>query len=330
MTSFDYARLRGRAQAALDDQAHSAKRLVMIHSGVVIGLGLVLSVLSYLLNMGIAETGGLSGIGTRAVLETLQTVLQSINLMLIPFWTVGYTYTILTVSRGEAVDSRSLLWGFRHWGVVLRSMLLQGVIYFALAMVGAQLAGMVFMLTPSAQPLYALVESMTAAGVTDPYAMLDDQVYFDLCLQMLPYLLVGMLLFLVPVFYRLRFADFALAEHPEQGALRAILASFRMTRKNCLAIFRLDLRFWWFYLAQVLVLVLGYGDLLLAAAGVDIGIGVDAAMFLFYIAGLACEFALYVWRKNQVHGTYALAYDQLAVPREEPPKPQPKQVPWNY
>ena len=318
MASFDYSHLRAEARNALDRQADMAKRLVMIHSGVVIGLGLLLSLLSYLLNMGIEDTGGLSGIGTRAVLETLQTALGFVNMVLVPFWTMGYTSMILSVSQGRSVGMPSLFWGFRNWGVVLRSLLLQGAVYFALAMVGAQVAGVVFMMTPASRSLFELVEQMMAAGVTDPYAMLDEQAYLALCMQMLPFILVGMLVLIVPVFYRLRFTDFALAQNPENGAIRAMLTSFRLTRKQCLAIFKLDLQFWWFYLAQLFIAVLGYGDILLPMLGVNLGIGADAAMFLFYIGGLLCEFGLYVWLKNQVSGTYALAYDQLRLAEETP------------
>ncbi len=316
MANFDYSHLRTQAHNALGRQADTAKRLVMIHSGVVIGLGLVLSVLSYLLDMGIQDTGGLGGIGTRAVLETLQTVLGFANLVLLPFWTMGYTRTILSVGQGKPVDTHSLLWGFRNWGVVLRSMLLQGMVYFALAMAGSQLAGIIFMMTPAAKSLYDMAEQMMAAGITDPYEMLNQQAYLELGMKMVPFLLLGMLVLTVPAFYRLRFADFALAQAPEKGAIRALLESFRLTRKRAFAIFKLDLRFWWFYLVQLLIAALGYGDLLLPMLGVDLGIGADAAMFLFYIAALICEFALYAWMKNQVSATYALAYDQLRLEEE--------------
>ena len=315
MASFNYSNLRSQARRALDRQADTAKRLVMIHSGVAIGLGLVLSVLSYLLHLGIEDTGGLSGIGTRTVLETLQEVLRVVNLVVLPFWTLGYTSMILSVSQDEPVGVPSLLWGFRHWGVVLRSLLLQGVVYFALAVVGVQVASIVFMLTPASRALYELAEQMVASGVMDSQTMMDDPAYLALASKMLPFLLVGMLVMIVPAFYRMRFADFALAQNPEQGALRALLTSFRLTRKQSFAIFKLDLRFWWFYLAQLLIAVLGYGDVLLPMLGVSLGMGADAAMFLFSIAGLACEFGLYVWLKNQVSATYALAYDQLR--REE-------------
>lgn len=329
MAYFNYSDLRSRVRTALDKQGSDARKIVMLHSGVVIGVGLLLSILSYLLDMGIAETGGLSGMGARAMLETVQTVLETFNMMLIPFWTMGYTFTILSIARGEYADNRSLLWGFRHWGVVLRSLLLQGMIYFALAMVGAQMAGLLFMLTPGAQSLFALAEEMVATGMTDPYAMMDSPAYQQVVGQMLPYVLVGMLIFVVPLYYRLRFADFVLAEDPQVGALRAILTSFRMTRRKSLAIFKLDLHFWWFYLVQLLIVAIGYGDLLLALVNVELGISADAAMFVFYIAGLLCEFGLYAWMKNQVSGTYALAYDQLLHDAVEAPQFAQKNVPWD-
>lgn len=329
MAYFDSSQLRGKAQVALDQQGDQPRKLVMLHSGVVIGLGLLLSVLSYLLNMGIAETGGLGGIGTRAMLETAQTVLQIVNMVLIPFWTIGYTYTILAMSRGESVNTGSLLWGLRHWGVVLRSLLLRGVIYVGLMIVGAQMASLVYMLTPGAQALVALAEEMVASGITDPYAMMDSPAYQQIMLQMMPFAIGGMLVLALPVFYRLRFADYVLAEYPQSGALRAVLASFRMTRKKSLAVLKLDLHFWWFYLAQLLIMALGNGDLLLSMVGIDLGISADVAMFVFYIAGLVCEFGLYVWRKNQVTGTYALAYGQLMHDAMEPVQPEEKNVPWS-
>ena len=321
MAKFDYSQLRSQTGAALDRQGSDAGRIVMIHSGVVIGLGLLLSVLSYLLDQGIAGTGGLSGIGARAMLETLQMVLQTANLVLLPFWTMGYTRAILSISRGEQVDARSLLWGFGNFGVVLRSMLLKGVILFALAIVGGQLASILFALTPAAKPMFELLEQMSAEGMTDPYAMLEHPAYQQLVVKMLPFMLVGMLLLLVPVFYRLRFADLVLVDRPQNGAVRSFLVSLHITKRKSLAVFRLDLYFWWFYLAQGLILALGYGDVLLAMAGVNLGISADAAMFVFYIVALLCEFGLYVWRKNHVQITYALAYDELirdAVAQAQP------------
>lgn len=330
MASFDYHQLRAEADRALHGAAVSPKRLIAIHSGVTIGLGLLLSVLSYLLQQGIAGTGGLSGIGLRTVLETAQSVLQLANTVLLPFWAMGYIRVVLQWTAWERTGPAALLQGFRRWGAVLRLMLLQGVIYFALMVTGVQLASVLFMMTPAAQPLYTLMEEMLADGITDPYTMLESEAYMSAAMAMLPYALAGGAILTVPVAYRLRFADYILMDAPQAGALRALLGSWRMTRRNCLALLKLDLRFWWFYLAQGLIAVLGYGDVLLPLVGVELQVNADAAMFGFYIAALACEFCLFVWQKNRVYTVYGLAYRQLAAPREEPPQPQPKNVPWNY
>ena len=331
MISFDVPSMRSEARTALVGAAVSPKKLIMVHSGVTIGLGLVLSVLSYLLGLGIDETGGLSGIGMRAVLETVQTVLQMANLILVPFWAMGYIRAVLQWKDGTLVDSSTLFAGFRCWGAVLRCLLLQGVIYVALMILGMQLASFVFMLTPSAQAMYTLAEEMTAQGVTDITAMLESDAYQTATMAMLPYVLVGMLIFVIPAAWRLRFTDYALMDAPEAGALRAIRKSLRLTRKNFLPLLKLDLHFWWFYLAQGLIAVLGYGDLLLDMAGVELGMRADVAMFVFYIAALVCEFGLYVWKKNEVFVTYGLAYEQLATARGVPvAAPVQKKVPWNY
>lgn len=330
MASFDFARMRVQGRVALDGASYPPKKLIMAHSSVTIGLGLLLSVLSYLLDMGIAQTGGLGGIGARTVLETAQSLLQTANMLLLPFWSIGYIRVVLHWTRREEADLTTLLAGFRCFGPVLRLLFMQGMVYVFLGMVGAYAGAAVFLMTPGAQPLYALMQEMTDAGITDPYAMLENEAYVAASMAMAPYMLGAAALIIIPVAYRLRFAEFVLMDVPEQGALRAMLHSWRMTRRNCSSLLKLDLRFWWFYLAEGFIVVLGYGDLLLDLMGISLGISTDAAMFAFYIAALLCEFGLYVWKKNEVFAVYALAYDQLTAPREEPQKPQPKNVPWTY
>lgn len=328
MTSFDYHQLRTEAQRALDGASISPRRLVAIHSGVSIGIGLLLSVLSYLLQQGIAGTGGLSGIGMRTVLETCQMVLQLANTILLPFWAMGYIRAVLQWTVWEKTEASVLLQGFRNWGPVLRLQILQGILYVALMILGAQIASMIYLMTPAARDVYAQMEQLLATG--DSTAILENEAYLAATMAMAPYMLIGASILVAPMAYRLRFASYVLMDVPQMGALRSMLLSWHMTRRNCLALLKLDLRFWWFYLAQLLIAALGYGDLLLPLLGVELGISADAAMFGFYIAALICEFALFVWQKNRVFMVYGLAYRQLTAPREEPPQPQPTNVPWNY
>lgn len=330
MASFDFTRMRVQGRAALDQASYPPRKLIMIHSGVTIGMGLLLTVLNYLLDMGIAQTGGLSGIGTRTILETIQSLLDAANMILLPFWTIGYIRTILHWTRREDADLSTLLSGFRCLSPVMRLLFMQGIVYLLLGFVGGYAGAAVFMMTPSAQPLYALLQEMTSAGITDPYAMMENEAYVAASMAMAPYMMGFAAVIIAPVAYRLRFAEYALMDAPRQGALRSMLQSWRMTRKNCWKLLKLDLRFWWFYLAQVFILALNYGDLLLGKVSIELAISADTAMFVFYIAALLCEFALYAWKKNEVFAVYALAYDQLNAPQEETPKPQPKNVPWSY
>lgn len=329
MASFDYTRMRVQGRVALDQASYPPRKLIMIHSGVTIGIGLLLSVLSYLLDMGIAQTGGLGGIGARTILETVKSLLEAGSMILLPFWSIGYIRVILNWTRREDADLNTLFAGFRCLGPVMRLLFVRGILYLFLGIVGAYAGSAVFLLTPGAQPLYALMQELTEAGITDPYELMENEAYVSASMAMAPYMVGAAALIIVPVAYRLRFAEFALMDAPRQGALRSMVQSVRMTRKNCAQLLKLDLHFWWFYLAEGLILALNYGDLLLGMAGVELAISADAMMFAFYIAALLCEFALYVWKKNEVFAVYALAYDQLNVPREAPPKPQPKNVPWS-
>ena len=136
----------------------------------------------------------------------------------------------------------------------------------------------------------------------------------DLMLNAVPFILIGAMVLLIPVLYLLRFADYVMMDQPELGALYAIVSSFHMTRRHFKALFKLDLRFWWYYALELLVVVISYGHMILDLAGVDIGIGGDTAMFVFYIASLAGQLGLYVWKKNTVFATYALAYDIIYLP----------------
>lgn len=329
MASFDFIRMRVQGRVALDQAPYPPRKLIMIHSGVTIGISLLLSVLNYLLDMGIAQTGGLGGIGTRTILETIKSLLEAGSMILLPFWSIGYIRVILHWTRRQDADVNTLFAGFRCLGPVMRLLFVRGILYLFLGIVGAYAGSAVFLMTPGAQQMYALMQELTAAGITDPYELLENEAYVTASMAMAPYMMVAAGVMIAPVAYRLRFAEFALMDMPRQGALRSVIQSWRMTRKNCWSLLKLDLHFWWFYLAQVLILGLNYGDLLLERLGVELTISADAMVFAFYVVALLCEFALYVWKKNEVFSVYTLAYDQLMVPREETPKPQPKNVPWN-
>lgn len=312
MQSLSYSLLRPAAEDSLSVARHSPKKLVLLHTAVGMSLGLVLSIITYVLDLGIAQTGGLSGIGNRTILETIQSILSIASMVLLPFWEIGYISAALQFARRQNADVTSLYHGLRHWGVVLRSMLLKGAILGLFMFVGSQIVSTIYTLTPAGMSLLNLSIELQQSG--DPYAFLENEEYMAMAMQSMPFFLLGMMLLLIPALYLLRFTDYAVMDHPELGALYAILSSFHMTRRHLKALLKLDLRFWWYYVLELLVVVISYGHMILDLMGIDIGIGGDTAMFVFYIVSLAGQLGLYMWRKNTVFTTYALAYDIIHQP----------------
>ncbi len=314
MIPFDIPALRSRARDALGQASCSPKKLIFLHTGLMLALGLVLSIMDYFLSEGIGSTGGLGGIGTRAALETLRSMLQMADALLLPFWQIGLVAAMLLLIRGQDIGTGTLLEGFRHFGPVLRLNLLRWAISFAVVLVAAQAGTMIFMLTPFSATLMKALEEMMAAGIVDPDAVLTEALMAELMYSYIPIVLAAMLLLLIPVSYRLRMMDYVLMDRPQLGAFFALRMSIFMTRKRCLQLFKLDLRFWWFYVLELLAGVLCYGDVLLGLCGVELGMGAATASFAFYAAGLACQLGLYVWKKDELAATYALAYEALLPP----------------
>lgn len=290
--------------------APNHKQLVMVSAGAAAGLSLAVSLLSFLLEGQIAQTGGLAGLGLRSVLSTVQTVLFYAVFVLTPFWSMGFTSTALKLSRKQDVTLATLLDGFRRFGPVLRLMLLQGVLYFFLATGCVYIGSSIFAFTPLASPMYEiLLESdVLTTGVV------DEATLAALTKAIVPVLLGCAVLFAliaIPISYRLRLAELRIMDEKRCGALAAMLESSRAMRRNCVALFRLDLHFWWFYLAEGAVTALCYGDQILPAMGIHLPFSEDVAYFVFFVIGMAAQLVLYWYARARVAVTYAKAYDAL-------------------
>ncbi len=315
MENLDYRALRQRGREALDRAAYSPKKLILWHTGVTLLAGFVLSLLSYLLDRGIDSTGGLSGLQTRVTLETVRSLLQITEAILLPFWTIGLTGAMLGLVRGQYAGPESLLGGFRCWGPVLRANLLKGAVYFVVIFIATQIGTTLFGLSPAAKELYALMEQVQNAA--DPSLLITEELLMGLGRKMLPYLLVPALLLLIPVTYRLRMMDYVLMDRPELGAVFALRLSNFIMRKKCVQLFRVDLHLWWFYILEAVAVTLCFGDMILPLLGVSLPADGAVMSFVFYAIGILAQLGLYVWKKDAVSATYACAYEALL-----PPPPQ--------
>lgn len=325
--------LRSRADAALRQAKYDPKKLIFIHTGASALVLLLIAVVNYYLQLQIADTGGLSGMGTRSILSTVSQTLQLAANLALPFWSIGYTAAVLAIARGREATPEILPEGFRRFGPVVRLLLIRELAVFGLGMLCAYPAALIFMLTPLCQPLInAMLPLMEQTA--DPYALIEDPAFISAMQDAaVPLMVIFLILFAVvalPLIFRVRFAEMALLDDPAAGAFASLRKSWTCTSRRCGSLLRLDLDFWWFYVLDFAVTVLAYGDVLLTYLGIDLGLDAQLMYFLVYAVYLIAQAALYCLAKNKVHVTYALAYDAIRD-AEAPPKTQnPQNIPWNY
>lgn len=310
---FDPKQIIARAGQRLENPAYPGRRLAFIHSAIALGCSLVLTLINYFLNHQVAGTGGLGGIGTRTVLQSAQSVLSLGLSICMPFWEYGFVAAAMGYSRQEQVGPKSLLKGFHHFGPLLRLMILQLLLYTLLLTTAVQIASSIVVLTPLGQGMMDTMQLLAEDQAFLQTGVLTEEIMMSLVQAAMPAYIAGLVLFAlvaVPVAYRLRLAAYGVLDG-ERKALRALLSSNRIMRGNCMGFFKLDLRLWWYWVLQLLCSLLAFGDVLLPALGVQLPVGSDGAMFIFYGAQLVLSL-LVAWRwRAGVETTYALAYDTL-------------------
>jgi len=302
------------------------QKFVLLWAGLSAALSVLLTLLTLVLDSGIAGTGGLSGVGLRSILVTAQSVLRLAFTLAAPFWGLGYVYGVLQYARGEQAGFPDLLQGFRRFGPGLRLMLLEGLLYGALFLVCMNVGFSLLSLTPLAKPLLETLTPLMDTVAADPEMILDETIMASLTQAMLPMLIGCTLIYLaalIPISYRLRMAQFRLMDDPGCGAMEAVRESTRMTRGNCMALFKLDLGFWWFYLAEALFMIVLYGDVILTGLGIALPFSSTVSSLLFSVLSLVLQLVLYFFVRNQVALTYTLAYRSLRPEPKEPPVPHP-------
>ena len=207
--------------------------------------------------------------------------------------------------------------------------LIQGLLYMALGMGILYLCITVFMMTSLSNSMYTLMEPLMEQELTQQQLeelMLSTDFAFASTEAMLPLFAIFGVLFaavMLPLFYRMRFAEFSVMDG--SGPLAALVHSMRMTRKNSLQLVKLDLSFWWYYLLQLVCLILCYGDLLLPLFNISLPFSENTAFFLFFLLGSLCQ-GLLLWQfRSSVLTTYGMAYRALW---QKPPTPREQNLPY--
>ena len=306
--------IKGAALRRLTD-AGQAKRVAAIYAGVTLGLSALVTILGLVLDGMMSGAGGLSGMGRRTVLSSAQSVLPVVSALITMCVELGYQAAMLRVARGQYTSPQTLRLGFDRFWVLLRCILLEGVILFAIAFGGIYIATMLFMLTPfSGRVMEVLSPVLDNVTLLRPEMVLDEALYDQLMQAMIPAFVMCAIVVAaaaIPVLYRLRMARFVIIDKPGIGALAALRESRKMMRGNCLRLVKLDISLWPYYIGCVFASLLCYGDVLLPMMGVRFPWSDTVSYYLFFALYLAVQFAVYYFLKNQAEVAYSIAYDSI-------------------
>ena len=295
--------------------AGQAKRIAAIYAGVTLGLSALVTILGLVLEAMMSGATGLGGMGRRTILSSVQSMLPWVVGLITMCVELGYQAAMLRVARGQYASPQTLRLGFDRFWVLLRCILLEGVILFAIAFGGIYIATMLFMLTPfSGRVMEVLSPVLENVTLLSPEMVLDEALYDQLMQAMIPAFVMCAIVVAaaaIPVLYRLRMARFVIIDKPGIGALAALRESRKMMRGNCLRLVKLDISLWPYYIGCVFASLLCYGDVLLPMMGVRFPWSDTVSYYLFFALYLAVQFAVYYFLKNQAEVAYSIAYDSI-------------------
>ena len=307
--------LKDQAQKLVDRCDNQPRKLTWINSAVYLGLSLVISLITLALNHGIAGTGGLSGIQTRNILQTIQSMLNLVYTIAQPFWLVGLAYVYMQTVRKQMPQTQSLLRGFHRFGPVLRLNLLKWLLLFMVAFPCAFIssyAGM--MLSPKMYTLFEpLALEMQQNPNADIYAMMAQIPVKELLGATWPMLILFTVMYLGAVIffaYRFQFADYLILDDPKLGAIQALKNSFHMTKGIFKDLVMLDLSFLWYHALQAFATLFAFADLFLTYSGISLPISQDVASIISFCIYAALVLAMDYTIRPRVEATYALVYDR--------------------
>ena len=312
---------REAASRSLSQASYDPKKLAVVHIGAVTLVSLVLALVNYLLSLGLSSTAGLSGIGLRSALGTVQYILSAGSSLLLPFWEIGFLFAALKMARGESAEPRSLLEGFRRFAPVLRLFFLEMLIYTGLAIAAVQIASTIFVITPLSAEMQEVIQSHAGLLSSGQSLELSEELIATITPHMIPVYVIFLILFAIvaiPLFYRLRLARFAVMDDAPRARI-ALAVSTRATKGHRWSLFLVDLSFWWFYAAQIGIAALSYAVELLTLLGISLPVNKDVAVLVCYLVSLALQFLLFRQFGSYVHTTYAHCYDRLRASAPQPP-----------
>lgn len=292
------------------------KKIGLFYGGSLLAISVIYLLADLLISRLTPQAGGLSTIGVRSFMSALSSILPVVTFLLSMCLSFGYMGGMVRISRGQYASPNALRTGFERFWPLLRLTFFKGLITLGFSMGAFYLATVIFTLSPFSNRLVQALEPMVSGGslLSEGTLELTDGVIDAVNASMLPLMAIFLIVaavFVVPLLYRLRMTDYVLYDHPEAGALYAIRESKKMMRFHRFFIFKLDLSFWWFYLAMAVSYGLNYVPLFLSISGISLPMGTDALSILFFLLSCATEFVVIYFLRSRMEVTCALAYNEL-------------------
>ena len=310
----DRRSLHQSARAQLSAASGTPKPVVLIYAAVSSLLALAATLVSLLLSDRIADTGGLSNLGLRSILSTIQYILPIVQVLVMMTMDLGYLRAMLNITRGFPARNRDLTHGFYLFWPLLRTIIMQYVVYFGIIFLSIYASSFIFSVLPLSRNFYAVMEPYFSGTL-----VMDQAAALQAFPTMIPFLVICLVVccaLLLPKIYQFRMTFYCLLDSSRPGALAALGQSRMMMQGNRMRLFRLDLDFWWFYALEILITLVCYGDLLLPMLGVSFPWSATVSYFLFYLLSLVLQVTVYYFFMNRVHVTYAAFYETIR------PRPQ--------
>ena len=297
-------------------QSRNAGKVLLIYLGATTGIALAVTLFNYILDLKLDNYGGLSNLGMNTFLSTIQMALMLSQPAVLLCLEMGYLSAMLRTGRGQYTSPNAFRLGFARFWPILRCLIVQSGLYFAVIFGCAYLASILYMITPFSREFLELILS---GAISAPIAV-DSPEFARILPSLMPMMVIYCILlavFLIPISYNYRMIYYLVIDHPAMGGFAVLRESRRMMRRNRLALLKLDLSFWWFYLLQAAIVVMSYGEQILPMFGITLPLSMDAQYYLFYFLSLAVQAGLYWLFLNRVQTTYALAYESLRPRQEE-------------
>lgn len=297
------------------ENARNLSKIALIYAGLSLGLSALVTVVNYVLGMQMEGLTGLSSFGKRNMIASVRSVLPVALTLFTMCLETGYLAAMLRTARGQYTSEQTLRLGFDRFWLLLRVSIFKTIRYTMTAFLCVYAGIMLFMTLPVSKPaMDVLAPYLEEMSVLSGELVLDEAGYAQFAQAVWPaYVICGIFAaaVMIPLWYSYRMTAYIVIDKPGMAALQVLRESKQMMRGNRAALLKLDLGYWWYYLALFAAQTVAYGDMIASLLGIRLPGGGDLWYFVFMAIYIAALFAVYYFLRSSVEVGYALAYDAI-------------------